>query len=96
MSGETAIGPEGKPAPAGSDRADQAAAKGVDAQDANERDMRSGLAGAEAKPFAPAQASAKAGASESAAVGENGRRPGTGGHRSPGLAGEAQSREPKP
>lgn len=67
MDGETSIGPdEGKPAAAGADKSDQAIVEGVDAQEANELDMRRGLAGAEAKPFAepPSPASAKAKQSE--------------------------------
>lgn len=49
MEGETSIGPaDPKPEP-GQDRVTRATVEGVDAQNANEFDMKHGLAGAEAK-----------------------------------------------
>jgi hypothetical protein len=67
VDGQTSIGPaEPKPDADQSDEP-QAIAEGVDAQDANEFDMRHGLAGAEAKPFSekPAASVKAAGARQS-------------------------------
>jgi hypothetical protein len=52
VDGQTSIGPaEAKPAAAAQGEQTQTTVEGVDAHDANEFDMRHGLAGAEAKPF---------------------------------------------
>ncbi len=49
MNGSTSIGPDQNSQMPGQDQADGAPAVEVDAQNANERDMQKGLAGAETK-----------------------------------------------
>jgi len=74
VDGQTSIGPA-EPKPAAADQGDktQAIVEGVDAQDANEFDMRHGLAGAEAKPFSkkPAASGKTAGARQSERPGDH-------------------------